>query len=104
MKHQSVRDRMNEGEGMARRMAGPSRHFGQSMPEESGHHLYRNEVEMPEIAAMAHPAPGQGAMPDMGCMDYKGQADSIALGQAGGPGCKTDESRIHSQFKDYHWD
>jgi hypothetical protein len=78
--------------------------FGQSMPEASPSGLYRNEVERPELAAVAHPGPGQGAMPDMGCMAYKGQADSIALGQAGGPGCKQDMTRIHSQFKDYHWD
>jgi hypothetical protein len=78
--------------------------FGQSMREESPHGLYRNEVEKPELAARAHPGEGQGAMPDMGCMDYKGEADPIALGQAGGPGMKSDERRIHSQFKDYHWD
>ncbi len=78
--------------------------FGQSMPETSGAGLYRNEVEKPELAATAHPGPGQGAKPDMGCMSYKGQADSIALGQAAGPGSKQDMSRINSQFKDYHWD
>lgn len=66
--------------------------------------MYKNEVEKPEMAKSAHPGAGQGAMPDMGCMDYKGQADSIALGQAGGPGCKSDSKKIHSQFKNYHWD
>jgi hypothetical protein len=80
------------------------KNFGQSMPEHSSSGLYKNEVEKPEMAAVAHPGSGQGAMPGMGCMDYKGQADSIALGQAGGPGIKKDEGRIHSQFKDYHWD
>lgn len=84
--------------------SGPSEHFGQSMKEESSHGMYRNEVEMPEVAARAHPGHGQGAMPDMGCRDYKGEADPISLGQASGPGMKRDEGRIHSQFKDYHWD
>jgi hypothetical protein len=79
-------------------------HFGQSMREESSRGIYRNQVEVPEMAAQAHAGPGQGAMPSMGCMEFKGQADSIAMGQAGGPGCKQDNSRIHSQFKDYHWD
>jgi hypothetical protein len=84
--------------------SGPHENFGQSMKEESSHHLYRNQVEMPEMAAMAHPGHGQGAMPDMGCMDYKGEADPIALGQASGPGMKRDYGRISAQFKDYHWD
>lgn len=66
--------------------------------------IYRNEVEKPALPAEGHPGPGQGAKPGMGCMDYKGEADSIALGQAGGPGCKSDEKKIHGQFKDYHWD
>lgn len=83
--------------------SGPNEHFGQSMREESSHGMYRNQVEMPEVAAMAHPGAGQGAMPGMGCMDFKGEADPIALGQAGGAGCKSDEKKIHSQFKDYHW-
>lgn len=64
---------------------------------------YRNEVEKPAMPMEGHPGPGQGAMPGMGCMDFKGEADPIALGQAGGPGCKSDEKKIHSQFKDYHW-
>jgi hypothetical protein len=37
-------------------------------------------------------------------MDFKGEADPIAMGQAGGPGMKSDEHRIHSQMKQYHWD
>ncbi len=78
-------------------------HFGQSMKEESSHGLYRNEVEMPEMAAMAHMEAGQGAKPGMGCMDFKGEADPISYGQAGDAGCKSDEGKIHSQFKDYHW-
>ncbi len=85
-------------------MAGPTEHFGQSMREESSHGMYRHEVEKPEVAAMAHPGRGQGAMPDMGCMDYKGEADPIAYGQASSSGCKSDAKKVHSQFKDYHWD
>lgn len=87
-----------------KQMAGPSEHFHQSMREESSKGVYRNEEERPEMAAEAHPGMGQGAKPGMGCMDFKGEADSIAYGQAGGPGCKSDEKKIHGQFKDYHWD
>ena len=83
--------------------SGPKEHFGQSMREESSHGMYRNQVEMPEVAAMAHPEMGQGARPGMGCMDFKGEADPIAYGQAQGH-MKADHSRIESQFKDYHWD
>ena len=79
-------------------------HFGQSMREESSKGMYRNQVEMPEMAAEAHAGPGEGAMPGMGCMDFKGQADPIAMGQAGGPLGREDERRIDSQFKNYHWD
>ena len=112
MKHQSVKDRMHEGEGMVRREmrhnssshSGPREHFNQSMKEQSSRGMYRNEVEMPEMAAEAHPGMGQGAMPGMGCRDFKGEADPIACGQAGGPLMERDEKRIHSQFKDYHWD
>ena len=111
-----MKDRMHEGEGMARHEmkhkmshhkmhhSGPKEHFGQSMHEESSHGMYRNQVEMPEMAAAAHPGEGQGAMPDMGCMDFKGEADPIAYGQAGGPLAREDEGRIHKQFKEYHWD
>lgn len=79
-------------------------HFGQSMREESSRHIYRNEVEYPEMAAKAHPEQGQGAMPYGGCMHDKAEADPIAYGQAGKGGMGADEKRIHSQFKDYHWD
>lgn len=68
------------------------------------HGQYENEVEKPHVPADGHMGPGMGAMPGMGCMDFKAQADSIAMGQAGGPGCKSDEKKIHGQFKDYHWD
>jgi len=81
----------------------PREHFGQSMREESTHGLYRNEVEKPEMAAMAHPGADQGDRPGMGCMDFKREADPIAYGQAQGH-MKEDHSRIESQFKDYHWD
>lgn len=93
MKHQSVRDRLNEGEGMVRH------HMA---AERSSHGIYRNEVEKPEMPAFNHISPMQNM--GYGMHDFKGEADPIAMGQAGGPGCKQDESRIHSQFKDYHWD
>ena len=62
------------------------------------HHLYRNEVEKPSLPHEGH------MMKGMGVHDYKAEADVIAYGQAGGPGCKSDDKKIHSQFKDYHWD
>ena len=85
-------------------MAGPREHFNQSMREESSRGMYRNEDEKPEMAATAHPGMGQGAMPDLGCMDFKGEGDPIIYGQAGMQGCKSDGKKIHGQFKDYHWD
>lgn len=92
MKRQSMRDRLDEGEGMARH----------EMSSHSGGGIYKNEVEKPELPPMRSISPESNL--GYGMRDFKGQADSIALGQAGGPGCKEDESRIHSQFKDYHWD
>lgn len=105
MKHQSYKDRMHEHKGMEHKMShsGPMEHFHQSMREESSHHMYKNEVEMPEMAAMAHPGMGEGDRPGMGCMDFKKEADPIAYGQAQGH-MKEDHRRIESQFKDYHWD
>ncbi len=79
------------------------KNFGQSMREESSRGMYRNEVEMPEMAAKANPGAGEGDRPGYGCEDFKRQADPIALGQAQGH-MKQDHSRIESQFKDYHWD
>ena len=64
----------------------------------SSHGIYRNEVEKPEMPHQGHMESGWG------CMDFKGEADPIAMGQAGGPGMKSDEHRIHSQMKQYHWD
>lgn len=59
---------------------------------------YENEVEKPSL-------PKEGRLEKgMGCSDFKGQADPIAYGQAMGPGCKSDMSKVSSQFKDYHWD
>jgi hypothetical protein len=63
----------------------------------SGHGIYKNEVEKPEMAAPGHLEHG------MGCMSFKEEAMGIAMGQAGREGCKSDESKIHAQFKDYHW-
>ena len=83
--------------------SGSHEHFGQSMREESSHGMYRNEVERPQMAAMAHPGMGEGDRPGRGCMDFKGDADPIAYGQAQGH-MKEDHRRIESQFKDYHWD
>lgn len=73
-------------------------HMGSHSGSHSGHGVYKNVVEMPEIPQEGHMESGYG------CMSFKREADPIALGQAGGAGVKTDEGRIHSQFKDYHWD
>ena len=72
------------------------------MKRANGH--YENEVEKPKPAMEGHMGPGMGAKPGMGCMDYKGEGDPIIYGQAGMQGCKSDEKKIHGQFKDYHWD
>ena len=98
MKHQNVKDRLHEGEGMVRHEM--KRHHS----HEGSHGIYKNEVEKPHMPSEGHIGPGMGAMPGMGCMDFKGQADSIAYGQAGSGGCKSDEKKIHSQFKNYSWD
>ena len=66
------------------------------------HGIYKNEVERPSIPPFNHIAADQNI--GMGMEDWKGQADPIALGQAGGPGCKEDLKRVHAQYKDYHWD
>lgn len=60
--------------------------------------IYKNEVEKPEMAPVGHMLSG------MGMSDFKGQADSIAYGQASSSGCKSDDKKISGQFKDYHWD
>lgn len=109
MKHQSVKSRLHEGEGMVRHAmkhkhhSEAREHFGQSMREESSHGMYRNQVEMPEMAAQAHPGIGAGDKPYSSAKDFAGQADPIAYGQSGKMGCESDEKKIHSQFKEYHW-
>jgi len=97
MKHQSVKDRMHEGEGMVRH---EMKHHSHKMHESHG--MYRNEVERPPPPAFGH----IDAMENMGMgmHEWKGEADPIAYGQAAEEGCKSDEGKIHSQFKNYHWD
>lgn len=87
MKHQNFKDRMHEHEGMMH-------HKGHS----SGHAMYRNEVEKPEVPPHGHQEMG------MGVHDFKGEAQDIAYGQAGEMGCRSDEKKMASQFKNYHWD
>ncbi len=60
--------------------------------------MYKNEVEMPELAPMGHMEHGYG------CMSFKGEADPIAYGQSAKEGCKMDDRRLAEQSKDYHWD
>lgn len=59
--------------------------------------VYRNEVDRPEQPAQGHMEKG------MGMKEFKGQADDLAYGQAGEAGCKSDQSKIASQMKNYHW-
>lgn len=75
-------------------------HHGHKMhhSHESGHGMYKNQVEMPELASVGHMEHG------MGCHDFKGEADPIAMGQASSEGCKSDSGKIMSQMKQYHWD
>jgi len=60
--------------------------------------IYKNEVEKPS-------PPSQGTMErGMGCMEWKPDADPIVYGQASAEGCRSDEGKIMSQMKNYHWD
>jgi hypothetical protein len=60
--------------------------------------MYEHEVEMPEVPMDGHMERG------MGCHEFKGEADPIAYGQAAEEGCRSDNKKIMSQMKDYHWD
>ena len=68
----------------------------------SGHAMYRNEVEKPPEPPFNHIS----AMENVGegMHEFKGECDPIAYGQASEEGCRSDKGKIHSQFKDYHWD
>ena len=62
------------------------------------HGQYENEVEKPAL-------PMEGRLEHgMGCADFKGEADPIAYGQAGGDLHKKDMGKIDAQMKHYHWD
>jgi len=93
MKHQTVRDRLHEGEGMVRHQMRDG-----YMGHERAHGQYENEVEKPMVPKQGHLEHG------MGCMDFKGEADSIAYGQASMAGCRSDQKKIQAQFKNYSWD
>ncbi len=60
--------------------------------------MYRNEVEEPKMPMEGHMEHG------MGCHEFKGEAMDIAYGQAGMEGCRSDQKKIMSQMKNYHWD
>ena len=66
------------------------------MKEHSG--IYRNEVEKPPLPSEGHMESGYG------CHEFKNEADSIAVGQAGKEGVGRDSGRISSQAKHYNWD
>lgn len=72
-------------------------HGQYSHHEGKAHGQYENEVEKPSLPHEGHMEHG------MGCHEMKAEADPIAYGQAGAKGCKSDESKIHSQFKNYDW-
>lgn len=62
------------------------------------HGQYENEVEKPAL-------PMEGRLEKgMGCADFKGEADPIAFGQAGGELHMKDMGKIMGQMKQYHWD
>lgn len=58
---------------------------------------YEHEVEKPAQAPKGHLEGG------MGLHSAKGDADPIAYGQAGAAGCKSDQSKISGQMKQYGW-
>jgi hypothetical protein len=62
------------------------------------HGKYENEVDKPAVAAHGHQEGG------MGCHEFKGQAMDIAYGQAGKAGCGSDNKKVMSQMKHYHWE
>ena len=62
------------------------------------HGIYRNEVEKPHIPMDGHMEKGWG------CNEFKNEADPIAIGQSGEAGMRSDESKMHAQFKNYGWD
>lgn len=62
---------------------------------------YKHEMDEPAQPMMREISPMENM--GMGMHDFKGEAHPIAYGQAGEAGCKSDEKKIHGQFKDYHW-
>lgn len=96
-----MKHKMHMHEGMKHGMHMEHEHMshGHKMHE---HGMYKNEVERPPPPAFGHVDAMQNM--GMGMHEWKGEADPIAYGQASAEGCKSDEKKIHSQFKDYHWD
>jgi hypothetical protein len=70
--------------------------------EHGSHGIYKNEVERPAMPPFGHISASENI--GMGMHEWKGEADPIAYGQASKEGCASDNKKIHSQFKDYHWD
>jgi len=114
MKKQDFKDRMHEHEGMKHHLHTEHERHGHRMHQESAMHemhgqkmshahgIYKNEVEKPAEPHFGHISPMENM--GYGMRDWKGDADPIAYGQASEEGCRSDEKKIHSQFKDYHWD
>lgn len=101
--HQTAADRRHESEGMKRAMnhSSSSPNYGYGSHEDgSSSHLYRNEVEKPELPMEGHPIPPR----IMGMGPWLAQADPIAYGACEGQCIAMDQDRMDSQFKDYHWD
>jgi hypothetical protein len=73
-------------------------HEGMSKGRHGSRGMYENEVEMPHV-----PPHGKNE-PMCNLHDFKDEAMDTAYGQAGQMGCKSDEKKIHSQFKSYGWD
>ncbi len=75
-------------------------HLAKEHEAHSPHMLYKHEEDR-----LHQPLPGHGESEmSMGLGDFKGEAANIAMGQAGAAGMKSDEKKIHGQFKHYNWE
>jgi len=103
MKKQNPMDRKHESMDMKYHLNMEHHRHGERLHQEMAMHqrhhgMYRNEEERPKEPAQGHMIHG------MGMEDFKAEADPIAYGQAASAGVKSDNKKIHSQFKEYHWD
>ena len=76
-------------------------HVHEHISHEYQRHMssYKHELDRPKEPSESHVNARE-----MGLHDFYKEADPIAYGQAGMQGCHSDDKKIQSQFKDYHWD